>query len=282
MFFISFYMGVVQLLMILVQPIIFFTLILCGGKQISTWITSFILLLCYNSLKYKYSFWQFLDDGSSQEEKVFLLLFALAWIELRCISYCLDFIERQDKVVESGEKVHKENVLQIFTNLFSYVLYLPVLYLGPIILYEDFENSFQHKSEKLWTRLKRFSVDIILFSIYSVLMEFAFHFIYFNAMQSNMKVRYILLKTTLFLYSLSNSCFFQLIKQLPTLALAGGGLWMGFEFHAKYVISYGTTSAFARLDNMEPPPTPRCIARIHIYSNMWRYFDVGLYKFLLK
>lgn len=57
---------------------------------------------------------------------------------------------------------------------------------------------------------------------------------------------------------------------------------MGLEFHLKYVISYGTTTSFARLDNIEPPPTPRCIARIHVYSQMWRYFDVGLYRFLFK
>ncbi|CAH2050503.1 unnamed protein product, partial [Iphiclides podalirius] len=74
----------------------------------------------------------------------------------------------------------------------------------------------------------------------------------------------------------------ELIRKLPTIALCGGGLWMGLEFHMKYVISYGTTTAFAVLDNIEPPPMPRCIARIHIYSQMWRHFDVGLYKFLVK
>lgn len=50
----------------------------------------------------------------------------------------------------------------------------------------------------------------------------------------------------------------------------------------KYVVSYGIAGAFARLDNMEPPPTPRCIARIHVYSQMWKHFDVGLYRFLVK
>lgn len=69
---------------------------------------------------------------------------------------------------------------------------------------------------------------------------------------------------------------------LPILALCGGGLWMGHEFHTKHVISFGTTSAYARLDHMDAPPTPRCFARIHLYSQMWRYFDVGLYKFLVK
>lgn len=185
-FFVTLTVGVKHLLIILIQPIIFFIIILCGGKRISTWVTSLILLISYNSLKYKYFFWQFLDDGSSQEEKVFLLLFAMAWIELRCISYCLDFIERQEKISRSGDK--NDSKIQIFIDMFSYVLYLPLLYLGPIMLYEEYENSFRYKSENLWVRLKRFTVDIMLFVIYAFLLELTFHYIYFNAMHVDMKV----------------------------------------------------------------------------------------------
>lgn len=101
---------------------------------------------------------------------------------------------------------------------------------------------------------------MFLFLIYTFLLDFAFHYIYFLAMQNDMEA----------------------IRKLPTIALCGGGLWMGLEFHMKYVISYGTTAAFARLDNINAPPTPRCIARVHVYSQMWRYFDVGLYRFLVK
>ncbi|CAK1540077.1 unnamed protein product [Leptosia nina] len=82
-----------------------------------------------------------------------------------------------------------------------------------------------------------------------------------------------------FYYHIDNM---ELVRKLPTIALCGGGLWMGLQFHLKYVISYGTTAAFARLDNIEAPPTPRCIARIHVYSQMWRHFDVGLYRFLVR
>ncbi|CAG4978468.1 unnamed protein product [Parnassius apollo] len=130
----------------------------------------------------------------------------------------------------------------------------------PIILYEEFEKSFNIKYESLTLRLKRFISDLILLKFYSLILDIAFHYIYFFAMQDNM----------------------ELVRKLPTTALCGGGLWMGLEFHMKYVISYGTTTTFARLDNIEPPPMPRCIARVHIYSQMWRHFDVGLYRFLVK
>ncbi|KAG6458715.1 hypothetical protein O3G_MSEX011000 [Manduca sexta] len=253
--------GLKQLLIITAQPVIFAIIIFSGGKKISVWLTSIVLLLSYNSLKYKYFFWRFLDDGDLLDEEVYLILFAVAWIELRCISFSIDYVERQEKLQNAENKGHKTiSKYNEAVNMFSYVLYSPLLHIGPIMLYEDYEKSFTIQIERLSTRLKRFSFDIMLFLIYTFLLDLAFHYIYFFAMQSNIEA----------------------IKMLPTLALCGGGLWMGLEFHMKYVITYGTTAAFSRLDNMEPPPTPRCIVRIHVYSLMWRYFDVGLYKFLVK
>ncbi|XP_050346513.1 protein-cysteine N-palmitoyltransferase Rasp [Nymphalis io] len=249
--FITSYMGFRQLVIIFAQPFIYAMILICGGRKLSIWITSIFLLLSYNSLKYKYYFWNFLDHEEMQDEEVYLILFSVAWIELRCISFCLDYVEDKTTTVLT---------LNEAVNMFSYILYLPLLYMGPIILYEEFQKSFTSKREKLKTRLKQFAIDITIFKFYTFILDLCFHYIYFFAMQNNM----------------------QLIRKLPTIALCGGGLWMGLEFHMKYVISYGSTGAFSRLDNMDPPPTPRCIARIHVYSQMWRHFDVGLYRFLVK
>ncbi|XP_013194206.2 protein-cysteine N-palmitoyltransferase Rasp [Amyelois transitella] len=257
-FFVIFHMGYRQFILIIAQPLIFFTIIILGGKKLSIWFTGIILLVCYNSLKYKYFFWYFLDNEELKDEEVYLVLFTVAWIELRCISFCIDYVEKKRKIQDMDGVL--PSALETLVNMLSYVLYLPLLYIGPMILYEDFEKSFYATNELLWPRLKRFISDILLYQIYSFCLDVAFHYIYFYAMQSNMEA----------------------LRKLPPLALCGGGLWMGIEFHLKYVISYGTTSAFARLDHLEPPPTPRCIARVHVYSQMWRYFDVGLYKFLVK
>ncbi|XP_039752550.1 protein-cysteine N-palmitoyltransferase Rasp [Pararge aegeria] len=251
MFFVTTFMGYKQMIIILTQPVIFAVILFCGGKKLSIWITSILLLFSYNSLKYMYYFWSFLDYDHMQDEEVYLILFSVAWIELRCISYSLDFV---------GRKEEKSLNLDDLINMFSYTSYLPLLYTGPIILYEEFENSFNKRREYLISRIKQFISDMIFFQLYSVLLDLVFHYIYFFAMHSKM----------------------ELIRMLPTIALCGGGLFMGLEFHMKYVVSYGTAGAFARLDNMDPPPTPRCIARIHVYSQMWRHFDVGLYRFLVK
>lgn len=64
--------------------------------------------------------------------------------------------------------------------------------------------------------------------------------------------------------------------------LYGGGLWMGLYFYLKYLTIYGIAGSFAALDAITPERPPRCIARVHRYSQMWKYFDVGLHKFLIK
>lgn len=256
------YMGIRQLIVIFAQPVLFSAIVFSGGGKISIWSTSIFLLALYNSLKYKYFFWHFLDTDHLRDEEVFVLLYGIAWVELRCISYCLDYIDRKEKHLQAQEngQLKQASLFEELINMFSYVLYLPLLFVGPLLLYEEFEKSFLVKSETLTMRLKSFILEMLRFQIYTILLDLAFHFIYFYAMQSQIEA----------------------IRKMPSLALCGGGLWMGLEFHMKYVVSYGTTAAYSRLDHIDPPPTPRCIVRIHVYSQMWRYFDVGLYRFLLK
>ncbi|KAF8376503.1 hypothetical protein PRIPAC_82932 [Pristionchus pacificus] len=55
---------------------------------------------------------------------------------------------------------------------------------------------------------------------------------------------------------------------------------IGQYFHVKYVVLFGVSSLFARIDGMTPPPPPICISRVSRYSRMWRHFDAGLYSFL--
>ena len=70
------------------------------------------------------------------------------------------------------------------------------------------------------------------------------------------------------------------MTKLPLWALCGMGYGMGQFFHLKYVVMYGMSSHLARLDGVEAPGHPACIGRIHLYSDMWRHFDSGLYEFM--
>lgn len=55
---------------------------------------------------------------------------------------------------------------------------------------------------------------------------------------------------------------------------------MGQYFHIKYVVQYGLSTALAAFEGVAVPRLPRCIGRVHLYSDMWKYFDPGLYNFL--
>ena len=62
--------------------------------------------------------------------------------------------------------------------------------------------------------------------------------------------------------------------------LGGLGYTMGQFFYMKYIFFCGINRPLGMADGIEPPYHPKCIARIHLYSDMWRYFDSGLYKFM--
>lgn len=64
-------------------------------------------------------------------------------------------------------------------------------------------------------------------------------------------------------------------------ALYGFGIAIGQFFCVKYIISYGLGSAIAQFERIDAPARPKCVARIQVYSNMWRFFDQGLHEFLL-
>ncbi|KAI8499810.1 hypothetical protein Bbelb_221270 [Branchiostoma belcheri] len=53
-------------------------------------------------------------------------------------------------------------------------------------------------------------------------------------------------------------------------------------FHVKYVVLFGLGSTLARLDGISPPPQPKCVATVYQFTDMWRSFDPGLYKWLVR
>ncbi|KZC09562.1 Protein-cysteine N-palmitoyltransferase Rasp [Dufourea novaeangliae] len=65
-------------------------------------------------------------------------------------------------------------------------------------------------------------------------------------------------------------------------ALYGLGYCMGQFFLIKYVVVYGLNHTLCAIDNIQAPSQPKCVARIYLYSDMWKYFDKGLYKFLVR
>lgn len=73
-----------------------------------------------------------------------------------------------------------------------------------------------------------------------------------------------------------------MVGNLNSWALYSFGHIMAVLFFAKYSVMYGFATSLAQFDGMATPCLPRYIGLVHWFSDMWKYFDVGLYEFLFK
>lgn len=172
------------------------------------------------------------------------LIIAAHWTILRCVSYNLD-------------EQRKCNI----ADALAYCLYLPLFFCGPFIRFEQIKKGYKRNtSVSLSQKLRTLFFQLVRFTFWLYFTEVSLHFIYVNS--------------TMFHHDL--------VRNLDYWSLYGYGYTMGQFFHLKYVVMYGITTTVAQFENVDVPKTPRCIGRVHLYSDMWRYFDPGLYTFLTK
>lgn len=192
-------------------------------------------------------------DQTSQMYEGYLTAVLMAWINARCVSYCLDRIW--------GRVQREEGVISGLVMLSAYCFYLPLGIMGPLVTSKKFKDSFDKEPSSLSFR---FFFD----AIYGILRYFLW-----------LCVTDI---STYVTFQQAFTCLYQphIVNHLSLWALCGMGYAMGQFFHLKYVVMYGISSHIARTDGMEAPGHPACIGRVHLYSDMWRYFDSGLYEFM--
>lgn len=73
-----------------------------------------------------------------------------------------------------------------------------------------------------------------------------------------------------------------MVINLSDWALYSFGYVMAVLFYAKYNVMYGFSVALAQFDGMATPGLPCYIGLVPWFSDMWKYFDTGLYEFLFK
>ncbi|CAH1164100.1 unnamed protein product [Phaedon cochleariae] len=243
-FYILFYYGFFTLIIILIQPLIFLTLISPQSKTTHIWLvscTTIVGLLILKAMGVEY-IWDLLKLGECETN---ILIVTLFWLNLKCTSFNLE------KQPSSSHAL----------DLLSYCLYPPTFFSGPFILYEDFKEIYkQDFIAPLQSRFKKFIVNIIKTLFWFCFVNICLHFVYVNASSFHPK----------FIYN------------LDSWSLYGFGYTMGQYFHLKYIVIYGLSTSIASFENINVPHLPRCIGRIHLYSDMWKYFDPGLYKYLLR
>jgi hypothetical protein len=108
-----------------------------------------------------------------------MLLISTAWIYMRGQSYCLDKLSS----VSSGPSVSD------FITMLGYCFYFPMLFLGPLVLYEEFEAGLL-KPYVPWTvqRVKILVLNILRYSWWILFLELFLHYIYIGALQMDVWV----------------------------------------------------------------------------------------------
>ena len=145
-----------------------------------------------------------------------------------------------------------------FHHLLMYSLYIPVCYNGPLISFETFYKDF-------YTKPKDFPIKTVLrdtlLTIFNIItLEVFFHLVYANTL-----------------------CMYYNILEKMSVPEAISMFWIHLHiFNIKYFIFYRFSGIFAKLEGVEPPGPPKCIASLYTFVDMWRYFDKGLNTFLLQ
>ncbi|CAC5364454.1 unnamed protein product [Mytilus coruscus] len=227
-----------------------------------------------------------LTPEDSRRNSYYTLMFTLSLTHLRYTSFCLERVEyadtiKKDKMCKASlqqstnteenagasptydkEMKQKEEIHFSLMDAFSYFLYYPLFFCEPIITYDDFSRQMNESERKT---LKASEMKSIAFQATRVIFwaffnEFILHFFYFNAFQHHVSV----------------------LENMDQWTLWGMGYCQGQFLMMKYFVLFGLPSVVARICGIEPPAGPKCIGHIYKYSDMWKYFDRGMYNFIKR
>uniref|UniRef100_A0A182LTF9 Uncharacterized protein n=1 Tax=Anopheles culicifacies TaxID=139723 RepID=A0A182LTF9_9DIPT len=220
----------------------------------TVWLKTFLWIAIINYFKVWYFYDKLNVHFNIHNDQLLELSLITSWNVIKCTSFCLD------KGRETSCKEHYG-----LHDLVAYLLYFPLLLMGPAIVYSRFKtlhNLFLLEREptsfvyRMWTLAKR----LMMAWFWALLMLAGQHFLYVNLIQQDLV----------------------LLRHVNLWALYGLGFLMGQFFCIKYVVFYGIGIAFGRFDGIDMPDKPICIARVNQYSDMWKFFDRSLYEFLFK
>ncbi|XP_077523072.1 protein-cysteine N-palmitoyltransferase Rasp-like [Amblyomma americanum] len=184
----------------------------------------------------------------------FISVVAFYWTVLRCLSFCMDHMSRAKEDTSAGDWPDYWKTL-------AYAVYLPPLFLGPVQNYEDFITSVDRTKPPITLREVYTCVAGVLRSAaHLLLMDLMCQYFYSSALNAAP----------------------HLVEKLDNTSLLGYGATLNVMFFLKYLIQYGVSGGCARIEGIHLPAPPKCVARGHLCSHFWRYFDHGLHLWIKK
>nr|SVE93635.1 EOG090X06SF [Scapholeberis mucronata] len=240
-------LGLGLTLFLLIQPVLFNWIFQLFSLKL-VWITSLASTFSLHALDLNELMNGSLFDEDSTQEYFFSVL--IAWTHARSISFLVD--------TRSSNDQEKKLV-----NFYHYCFYLPLLPSGPLLLYRDFKASIDNPQIRPGRALAHVidsGIVVVRFLFWWFFHQLALHYFYHSAIQYHPGI----------------------VQRLDVWSSAGLGYSLGQFFMIKYLVLYGLPFALAKMDYVDAPPPPKCVSRIHLYSQMWRDFDRGLYNFMFN
>ena len=192
------------------------------------------------------------DITHDAENRSFLATVVQMWNLCRAVMFCCDQSARPPALAPHDNLV----------TFLGFVFYGPTLQ-GPLLAHADYLSSLTAGavSGPGWPRLRRLLLTLARLAGWLLLLDVSNHLIHYHAL----------------IYSPED------VRRLfGRWELAGLNYWSGQYFHVKYVVCYGVPCALASFEGVPTPLPPRCVSWIASYSDMWKYFDHGLYKFMQR
>ncbi|XP_077527239.1 protein-cysteine N-palmitoyltransferase Rasp-like isoform X2 [Haemaphysalis longicornis] len=176
---------------------------------------------------------------------------AYHWNTLRGLSFSLDFIREQ----RLSGAAHQRR-WPFYWKTLAFTIYLPTLYLGPPLIYDQFVAQAD-KPKPRWT-LREMAANVWN------LLRSGVHFFLVEAM-------------THYMYCTAMSRWPWMAYSLDLTSLVGYGLALNFFFYLRLRFCYGFAWSLASVEGIEIARPAKCIARLHRCSQFWRYFDHGMH-----
>lgn len=235
------------------------------GSPVLVWVVSFIFLTSLN-LDFTVSVIKLVmfPGQPDVEIRYYFLMMILSMANLRYTSFCLErcsSLKEKRKETDAASITNKGPMQFGLIDLLCYTSYLPLCFSGPLITYNDFKDQVNSPKEG-WSlsRIWRHSLGFLRIGFWALFFNFVLHHFYFTSLAFHLTV----------------------IQSLSQWTLVGIGYCQGQFFMVRYIIMWGVSSCIAQLDQFKPPRGPKCISHIYLYSEMWRYFDRGLYSFMKR
>ncbi|XP_063774351.1 protein-cysteine N-palmitoyltransferase HHAT isoform X7 [Pseudophryne corroboree] len=127
---------------------------------------------------------------------------------------------------------------------------------------ESVENIQMQTQDTQWPNLTFCGLlaDVFRLLLWWCLGELMIHTMYMHAIYSN----------------------YPTLEDVSYWTLGGLALAQVLFFYVKYLVLYGLPVLIVQLDGLNAPALPRCVSTMHSFTGIWRSFDVGLHRFLVR